>query len=181
MFINNLVASSLWHRLSVLEPPEGVLGKIQVKMIHFFWDWLHWLPQNVLYLPKEEGGQGVADLISRKVAFRLQFVKKFLYNPNISWFVPACCLLSTVGGWGFRRNIFWTDCKSFHLKSISSFYESVRRAWCVVQVKTSMSCKSLYWFLEEPLINGARLEFCGHTTLWLMQTLTNPKLLKWRT
>lgn len=38
LIINNLVASSLWHRLSVLEPPEGVLGKIQVKMIHFFWD-----------------------------------------------------------------------------------------------------------------------------------------------
>lgn len=36
LIINNLVASSLWHRLSVLESPIGVLGKIQVKMIHFF-------------------------------------------------------------------------------------------------------------------------------------------------
>lgn len=61
----------------VLEPPEGVLGKIQVMMINFFWDRLHWLPLNVLYLPKEEGGQGVVDLISRKVAFRLQFVQSF--------------------------------------------------------------------------------------------------------
>ncbi len=69
--------------LSVLEPPVGVLGKIQVKMIHLFWDRLHWLPRNVLYLPKEEGGQGVVDLISRKVAFRLQFVQNILYSPNI--------------------------------------------------------------------------------------------------
>ncbi len=39
---------------------------------------------------------------------------------------------------------------------------------CMVEIKRSMSYKSLYWFLEEPLINGARLEFRGHTTLWLM-------------
>lgn len=114
-----------------------------------------------------------------EVAFSLQFVQKFLYSPSISWFGPACCLLSKVGRWGFRINIFWTDCRSFNLKSISSFYESIRKARCIgVQVKRSLSYKSLYWFLEEPLINGARLDLCRDTTLWLMQTLTKPKLLK---
>jgi len=114
-------------------------------MINFFWDRLHWLPQNVLYLPKEQGGQGVVDLLIKKAAFRLQFVQRFLYCPNVSWFGPACCLLSKVGGWGLRRNIFWTDCRSFNLKSISSFYESLRRAWCLVQIKRSVSYQSLYW------------------------------------
>ncbi len=28
LIINNLVASSLWHRLSVLEPPFGILDKL---------------------------------------------------------------------------------------------------------------------------------------------------------
>lgn len=64
------------------------------------------------------------------------------------------------------------------MKSISTFYESVRKAWCMVQVKRSLSNKSLYWFLEEPLINGARLDLCGDTTLWLIQVLTKAKVVK---
>ncbi len=37
-----------------------------------------------LYLLKEEGGQGIVDFKSRKAAFRLLFVQKFLYKLNVS-------------------------------------------------------------------------------------------------
>ena len=36
IIINNLVASSLWHRLAVLEPPAGLLGKLQSIIVDFF-------------------------------------------------------------------------------------------------------------------------------------------------
>ena len=57
LIINNLVASTLWHRLKCLESPAG-LSKVQAVILNFFWDKLHWVPQSVLYLPKEEGGRG---------------------------------------------------------------------------------------------------------------------------
>ena len=48
----------------------------------------------------------------------------------------------------------------------------------MVQVKRSLSYQSLYWFLEEPLNNGARLDLCGDTTLWLIPILTKSKVVK---
>lgn len=72
LIINNLVASFLWHKLMVLDPPPNLLSKIQALLVDFFWDRLHWIPQSVLYLPKDEGGQGVVHLSSRGAAFRLQ-------------------------------------------------------------------------------------------------------------
>ena len=52
LVINNLVASSLWHRLACVDPPTGLLAQIQRLMVDFFWDKLHWVPQCVLFLPK---------------------------------------------------------------------------------------------------------------------------------
>ena len=75
---NNLVAPVLWHRLNVLDPPDGLLARIQGIILDLFWDKLHWIPQDVLYLSKEEGGQGLVHLESRKGAFRLEFLKSLL-------------------------------------------------------------------------------------------------------
>ncbi|KAK3544532.1 hypothetical protein QTP86_015263, partial [Hemibagrus guttatus] len=73
-------------------------------MVDFFWDKLHWLPQSILYLPKEESGQGLIHLSSRTVAFHLCFVQKLLTGPeNLSWRAAATGILHTVGGWGLDR------------------------------------------------------------------------------
>uniref|UniRef100_A0A672IAI4 Reverse transcriptase domain-containing protein n=1 Tax=Salarias fasciatus TaxID=181472 RepID=A0A672IAI4_SALFA len=69
LVLNNLVASQLWHRLTSADPPPGLLAQIQRKMIDFFWDGLHWVPQGVLFLDREEGGQGLVHLASRTVTF----------------------------------------------------------------------------------------------------------------
>lgn len=58
LVINNLLASSLWHRMSCIDPPAYLLGKIQSVLLDIFWDKLHWIPHNILYLKTEEGGQG---------------------------------------------------------------------------------------------------------------------------
>lgn len=54
LIINNLVSSSLRHRLAVVDLPSGLLSQIQA--VKVFWDSLYWLPQPVLFLPKSEGG-----------------------------------------------------------------------------------------------------------------------------
>ncbi|KAI3364782.1 hypothetical protein L3Q82_000910 [Scortum barcoo] len=52
-------------RLAVGGPPSNLLSRVQAILVNFFWDRLHWLPQAVLFLPKEEGGQGLVHLASR--------------------------------------------------------------------------------------------------------------------
>ncbi|TWW61013.1 Transposon TX1 uncharacterized 149 kDa protein ORF 2 [Takifugu flavidus] len=81
LVLNNLVASVLWHRLSCMEPPSGLLAQLQTRVLAFFWDGMHWVQQGVLYLPREEGGQGLIHLASRTAAFRIQFVQRFLTGP----------------------------------------------------------------------------------------------------
>ncbi|KAI3376771.1 hypothetical protein L3Q82_000367 [Scortum barcoo] len=63
-------------------PPSNLLSRVQAILVNFFWDRLHWLPQAVLFLPKEEGGQGLVHLASRGAAFRLQFIQRLLYGPQ---------------------------------------------------------------------------------------------------
>lgn len=36
LICNNLVASSLWHRLMVLNPPQDLLSNIQTEIVNFF-------------------------------------------------------------------------------------------------------------------------------------------------
>ncbi|KAK3528892.1 hypothetical protein QTP70_012069 [Hemibagrus guttatus] len=69
LVINNLAASSLWHKLACVDLPLNLLANIQAQLVDFFWDGLHWIPQSVLHLPKEEGGQGLVQLSSRAAAF----------------------------------------------------------------------------------------------------------------
>lgn len=86
LVINNLASSMLWHRLSCVYPPVQLLTKIQAVLVDFFWDRLHWVPQSVLFLPKEEGGQGLIHLASRGAAFRLCFIQRLLVGPiDLVW------------------------------------------------------------------------------------------------
>ena len=82
LIANNLVSSSLWHRLACVDPPVSLLSKIQSVLVDFIWDKLHWVPQSVLFLYKEEGGQGLVHLASRGAAFRIQFIQRLLTRPK---------------------------------------------------------------------------------------------------
>ncbi len=65
LVINNLVASTLWHKLMVVEPPEELVTSIQKKLVDFFWDGKHWIRAHNFFLPPCEGGQGLIDIKSR--------------------------------------------------------------------------------------------------------------------
>jgi hypothetical protein len=65
LIINNLVASSLWHKL---------LADLQSKLVDVFWSGHHCLRAAVLFMSVHEGGQGLVELESRVAAFILTSV-----------------------------------------------------------------------------------------------------------
>lgn len=156
---NNLVASSLWHRLACVDPPKHLLAKVQALLVDFFWDKLHWVQQSVLYLPKEEGGQGLVHLQSRTAAFRLQFVQKLLAGAsNCNWKIVACAILQSYGGFGLDKHLFLLNPLKGDFNKMSSFYRNLLNLWSMFCTKKAGVSTSLYWLLEEPLILGVRLD-----------------------
>lgn len=158
LIINNLVASTLWHRLVCLEPPQGLLEEVQKVMLDFFWDGLHWLRKGVLYLPREKGGQGVMDVSSRVSAFRLQSVQRLLYGPDsLSWRLLACALLRRAGALQLDKHLFLVDSSRVDLSSLPTFYRSMLRAWRLLRVERGEEAPTLHWLLEEPIVNNPLL------------------------
>ncbi|KAK3514023.1 hypothetical protein QTP70_001303 [Hemibagrus guttatus] len=126
LVINNLAASSLWHKLACVDPPPNLLANIQAQLVDFFWDGLHWIPQSVLHLPKEEGGQGLVQLSSRAAAFRLQFIQRLLTGPrDLVWRAAASGLLHTVKGLGLDRALFLMDTKMLDISGLPMFYRGL--------------------------------------------------------
>jgi len=123
---NNLAAASLWHRMRILEPPEDLVRRLQKCLVDFFWSGQHWLKASVLYLPIQEGGQGLVDIRSRIKAFRLQTVKKLLYGEDVSWAGIACTLLRRAGNMGLDRHLFLMDINKIDLTGIYSSWTSTR-------------------------------------------------------
>jgi len=107
LIANNLVASSLWHKFACLDPPITLMTKLKALLVDFFWDKLHWVPQSILFLSKEAGGQGLIHLQSRIAAFRLQFVQRLLTVSDVfNWNAVARLILDRLGNFNLGRTIF---------------------------------------------------------------------------
>ncbi|KAK3522523.1 hypothetical protein QTP86_017860 [Hemibagrus guttatus] len=152
LVINNLAASSLWHKLVCVDPPPNLLANIQAQLVDFFWDGLHWIPQSVLHLLKEEGGQGLVQLSSRAAAFRLQFIQRLLTGPrDLVWRAAASEILRTVKGLGLDRALFLMDTKMLDISGLPMFYRGLFKIWNVFK-KQNKGCRTVHWLLEEPLV-----------------------------
>lgn len=128
LIINNLVASSLWHKLTCIDPPLCLLAEIRVK--------LHWVPRSVLFLPREERGQGFIHLQSRTAAFRLHFLQRLLNGSvTFSWKVVA------------RKILRKFENGQLNFNGMPMFY------WkCGICTKCrEKKILSVYWLLEELL------------------------------
>lgn len=159
LILNNLIASNMWHKLSCVEPPTGLLSRLQTILVDFFWDRLHWVPQSVLFLPVEEGGQGLVSLSSRYATFRFQFIQKFLTGSvDVIWRAVVKDILHRVDGLGLDTALFLTDTKKLQLSGLSSFYRGLFKVWGSFIIKRPENATSLFWLLEEPLVKGARLD-----------------------
>lgn len=86
---------------------QSANSTITVYTLHFFWDHLHWILQSVLFLPQEEGGQGLTHLASRGTAFHLQFIQRFLTAPaDPVWRPLAESILGQCGAFGLAKSLF---------------------------------------------------------------------------
>ncbi|KAK3567282.1 hypothetical protein QTP86_016084, partial [Hemibagrus guttatus] len=180
LVINNLAASSLWHKLACVDPPPNLLANIQAQLVDFFWDGLHWIPQSVLHLPKEEGGQGLVQLSSRAAAFRLQFIQRLLTGPrDLVWRAAASGLLRTVKGLGLDRALFLMDTKMLDISGLPMFYRGLFKIWNVFK-KQNKGCRTVHWLLEEPLVYGGRLDISGVTVPALSRTLVSSGIVTLR-
>ena len=157
LVINNLVASSLWHKLQVLVPPPGLLEALQRLLVDFFWSGHHWLRAAVLYLPVAEGGQGLIHIKSRTAAFRLQAAQKLLYGCAICWSAPARLILRKAGRLGLDKQLFLMN-SHCDLTGITPFYRSVLDAWRTLNITRPPDPRPGMWLYEEPLFNNSFLD-----------------------
>lgn len=166
LIVNNLVASLLWHRLACTDPPAKLLAEIQAIFVDFFWDKLHWIPQSMLYLPKDEGGQGLIHLQSRIAIFWLHFIQRFLDGPvNVSWRAISGIIPQTVGSFALDRSLFLMDPKSLNLSQLPPFYRNLYKVWSFFHIQNTENFHSIYWLLREPLICKARLDISSSNFL----------------
>ncbi len=163
LIVNHLVASSLWHKFACVDPPIHLVAKIQATLIDFFWDKLHWVPQSVLFLPKEEGGQGLIHLQSRMATFRLQRIQRLLVGSvDFKWCAVAYVILHKLENLGLDKTLFLLDPTKLNISGLSVFYRNLFKVWSLFVFKQTEDPQSLYWLLEEPLVRGARLDLSAN-------------------
>lgn len=179
LIVNNLVASSLWHKLACMDPPSQLLAKIQAILVDFFWDKLHWVPQSVLYMPKEEGGQGLIHLQSRIATFRLQRIQRLLLGSvDFKWCAVAYVILHKVENLGMDKTLFLLDPMKLNTTSLPVFYKNVFKVWSLFVFNQAEDPQSLYWLMEEPLVRGARLDIATNGLFpGLNKTLADNKVI----
>jgi len=134
----------------------------------------------VLFLPKEEGGQGLVHLPSRHATFRLQFIQKFLTGPVDLWRKMTKRILQSVDGLGLDAALFLMDAKQLQLAGVPRFYCELFKVWGLLDVCRLEETNSLYWLLEEPLIKGARMDIASENVLGLTQILCASKTVALR-
>ncbi|KAL6457542.1 hypothetical protein MHYP_G00345050 [Metynnis hypsauchen] len=67
--------------MMVLEPPEELTRRLQKKVVYFFWSAQHWTRAAVVFLPVEEGGQGLVDIQSRSGRWFFEVSRWILEEP----------------------------------------------------------------------------------------------------
>lgn len=81
------------------------------------------MPQSVLYLSKNEGGQGLIHLQSRVAAFRLKYIQRFLEgSENENWSLVASIIFKNFEGLGLDKSLFWMNIKKFSVYKLPIFY-----------------------------------------------------------
>lgn len=101
------------------------------------------MPQGVLYLQREEGGQGLIHQASKTAAFRLQLIQRFLTGPtDLVWRNVASCHIPPreVSHVGLDTAVL-IDCIFFFFK-----YGAFSNA--------ASKNPPLFWLLKETLIYG---------------------------
>ncbi|KAI4890366.1 hypothetical protein NFI96_008163, partial [Prochilodus magdalenae] len=175
LIINNLVASTLWHRLAVLNAPAGLLADVQRKLVDFFWSGQHWLKAS---LPMHEGGQGLIDLESRVAALRLKAVQRQLYRLDLPWRATAHALLRKAGNMGLDQHVFLLDTTGLDLSGLESFYALMLSAWTLLQHIRVGGLQPTAWVWEEPIFHNKLIPLRSVLSTALRRRFLNAGLCK---
>lgn len=165
--INNLAASMLWHRVTVLNPPKEMLTTIQKAFVDFFWNGHHWLIPGILYLPVAEGGQGLIHIESKILAMRLQTLQRLLYcSAHLRWVPFGLSILTDLGGIGLDKQLFLME-KPFEEKAIClfpNFYMSVIKSWKYLSFSRT---EDLHYGVSEPLFFNPFMKLPSNLTCFI--------------
>ena len=123
-------------------------------MINFFWSGQHWLRSAALYPPVDEGGQGVVDIASRLMAFRMITAKRLLYSVGPQWLDTASVLLRKAGRLGYDKHLFLIQPNLLDLGGLTFFYRSVMDAWSGFIFQRTEVVAPGMWLFEEPLFGN---------------------------
>ncbi len=69
-----------------MDPPAGLLQHVQTVLVNFLWNNLHWVPQSLLYLPKEE--VACAEYVERESI--VQILCPSLEQEKVEWEKGHC-------------------------------------------------------------------------------------------
>lgn len=78
-------------------------------------------------------------------------------SENVSWRTVTSVILKSVQGMNLDKSLFLMDPNKIDTSCLPVFYQNLFTVWSCFNVK-SETTNSLFWLLEEPLINGARLD-----------------------
>lgn len=157
LIINNLSASVLWHRVTVLNPPKEMLITLQTAFVDFFWNGLHCLIPGILYLPVAEGAQGLIHIESEISAMRLQTLQRLLYcSAPVQWVTSGLSVLTDLGGIGLDKQFFLME------KHFPYFEE---RAHCLFPNFDLSVIKSWKYLLEQKMCTMGFQNLCFLTPL----------------
>ncbi|KAK3542787.1 hypothetical protein QTP70_002990 [Hemibagrus guttatus] len=166
---NNLIASLLWHRFTVLEPPEPLIKVVQKRIVTFFWAGQHWTRASVLYLPLQEGGQGLIDLSCWVRTFRLQAAQRLLYGEGLAWAYTAYTLLRRMEDLNYDKHLFVLNLREMDLSATTLFYQSVLRAWSSVLRISRINAQPFPCTEEEPLFHNPLIQSRMISSLYIQQ------------
>lgn len=83
------------------------MQRLQKVFVDFFWDGFHWLPSGIVYLPVNEGGQGLIELSAKVRAMRLKSVQRLLYSMEFTpWVSFGLALLRSLSGVELDKQLF---------------------------------------------------------------------------
>ncbi len=133
----------------VVDPPMLLIQEIQRLLVDFFWTGQHWLRAAALYLPVQEGGQGLIDIRARVATFQMQAVQRLLCHQNHGWMELTCALLRKAGRMGLDRQLFIMSLEGTSLCGLNPFYLNVLDLWKSFSVSRDWSLD--LWLLNEPL------------------------------
>ena len=134
-----------------------------------------------MYLPKEEGGQGLVHLGSRAAAFRLQFIQRYLSGQDdVIRRQVTGIILRKMAGLFLDKSFVFIELWGFFVCNLPNFYHGVFKAWTLFKWDRLGTAASLFWLLEEPLLCAARLDVQDGSSPGLTQRLHSTGVVKLR-